>query len=141
MSPRIFVEIKGECECEKVHPNQYLASLKCLIKAKVFSLWLCVSRRVLVINPGWCIQGESSQTPLLCTISILTASSSSVSFLTETGWRCPILGSAAASGLSFQALLSVEARGSQLLSGFPPPSPTHFFHIWSQPPGPLASFI
>lgn len=73
VSPRIFLEVKGECECEKVHPNQYLAPLKCLIKAKVFSLWLCVSLKVLVINPGWCIQGESSQTPLLCTISILAA--------------------------------------------------------------------
>lgn len=149
-SPRIVVEIKGECECENVHLIQCLARLKYLIKAEVlafdfvshlrFLLFIKIvagTFKVKVLKP---LKGGGlpNSSPLH---DFRSASTASLSFLIETGWRCPTLGSAAASNLSAQALLSVRAHGPSFCWVYldPPPlisftfghspRPFGFFHL------------
>lgn len=60
-------------------------------------------------------------------------STASVSFLIETGWRCPTLGSAAASNLSAQALLSVRAHGPSFCWVYLDPPPLISFTFGHSP--------
>lgn len=62
-----------------------------------------------------------------------SASTASVSFLIETGWRCPTLGSAAASNLSAQALLSVRAHGPSFCWVYLDPPPLISFTFGHSP--------